>query len=77
MDNLNSLSQQSINRINVLVDKINATCDALMSALEFNTETVSTYNMTIVDRMNNNSEFIDLVAKNIIAMKTHLTELKE
>jgi len=77
MDNLNSLSQQSINRINVLVDKINTTCDALMSALEFNTETVSTYNMTIVDRMNINSEFIDLVAKNIIAMKIHLTELKE
>lgn len=77
MNNLNSLSPQSINRINVLVDKINATCDALISALEFNTENVSTYNTTIIDRMNINSEFIDLVTKNILVMKIHLTELRD
>lgn len=77
MDNLNWLSLNSINRINLLVDKINATCDALLSALEFNTETVSSYNMTIVDRMNTHSEFIDLVTKNILSMKIHLNELKE
>lgn len=77
MNNLNSLSPQSINRINVLVDKINATCDALISALEFNTENVSTYNTTIIDRMNINSEFIDLVTKNILVLKIHLTELRD
>jgi hypothetical protein len=77
MNTLNSLSSQSVNRINVLIDKINATCDALISALEINSEKVSSYNMTIVDRMNVNSEFIDLVVKNIISIKTHLGELKD
>ncbi len=77
MDSLNSLTPESINKINVLVDKINATCDALMSALDFNTESVSNYNMTIVDRMDMNSEFIDRVVSNIVCMKTHLSELKD
>lgn len=77
MNNLNSLTPASINKINALVDKINATCDALISALDFNTESVSSYNMTIVDRMNMNSEFIDKVVTNIIVMKTHLSELKK
>lgn len=77
MNSLNSLTPESINKINALVDKINATCDALLSALEFNTESVSSYNMTIVDRMNMNSEFIDKVVTNIIVMKTHLSELKK
>ena len=77
MNDLNSLSSASINRVNVLVDKINDTCDALLWALDFNTESVSGYNMTIVDRMNMNSEFIDSVVRNIIIMKTHLWELKE
>jgi hypothetical protein len=77
MNTLNSLSSQSVNRINILIDKINATCDALISALEINSEKVSSYNMTIVDRMNVNSEFIDLVVKNIISIKTHLGELKD
>ena len=38
MNTLNSLSSQSVNRINILIDKINATCDALISALEINSE---------------------------------------
>lgn len=77
MNNLNSLSSQSINKVNVLINKINATCDALISALAVNSEKVSSYNMTIVDRMNMNSEFIDRVVTNIVAMKSHLTELKK
>lgn len=77
MNSLNSLTPESINKINVLVDKINATCDALMSALDFNTESVSSYNVTIVDRMDMNSEFIDRVVSNIVSMKTHLLELKD
>ncbi|MCK9466775.1 MAG: hypothetical protein M0P94_00450 [Candidatus Absconditabacterales bacterium] len=76
MNNLNSLSPQSINRINVLIDKINSTCDALISALEINSEKVSTYNLSIVEKMNTSSEFIDLVVKNIISIKIHLGELK-
>ncbi len=76
MNSLNSLTPASINKINALVDRINATCDALLWALDFNTESVSTYNMTIVDKMNMNSEFIDRVVTNIISMKTHLEELK-
>jgi hypothetical protein len=76
MNNLNSLSSASINRVNVLVDNINSTCDALLSALELNTEKASGYNMTIVYRMNMNSEFMDLVVKNIESMKSHLAQLK-
>ena len=76
MNDLNSLSSQSINRVNALVDKINSTCDALLGALDFNTESASGYNMTIVDRMSMNSEFVDRVVTNIISMKSHLSELK-
>lgn len=77
MNNLNSLSSDSINRVTALVDKINSTCDALLSALEFNTEQASGYNMTIVYRMNMNSEFMDRVVTNIVSMKSHLNELKK
>jgi len=77
MNNLNSLSSESINRVNALVDKINSTCDALLGALEFNTEEASGYNMTIVYRMNMQSEFMDLVVKNIESMKIHLGQLKD
>lgn len=76
-NSLNSLSSSSINTVNALIEKINSTCDALMAALEFNTQTVSNYNMTIVDRMNINSEFIDRVVTNIIVMKSHLADLKK
>ena len=77
-NNLDSMSlAKSVDTVNALIDKINSTCDALMAALEFNTETVSSYNMTIVDRMNVNSEFIDRVVSNIIAMKKHLSDLKK
>jgi len=75
-NNLNSISK-SVDTVNALIDKINSTCDALMAALEFNTQTVSSYNMTIVDRMNVNSEFIDRVVTNIIVMKSHLADLKK
>ena len=75
-NNLNSVSK-SVDTVNALIDKINSTCDALMAALEFNSNTVSSYNMTIVDRMDNNSEFIDRVVSNIIAMKKHLSDLKK
>ncbi len=77
MNNLNWLTPASINKINVLVDKINSTCDALLSALEFNTEQASGYNMTIVYKMDMNSEFMDRVVTNIISMKSHLKELKK
>ena len=75
--NVNSMPlTKSVDTVNALIDKINSTCDALMAALEYNTETVSSYNMTIVQRMNFNSEFIDRVVSNIIALKKHLYDLK-
>ena len=77
-NNVNSMPlTKSVDTVNALIDKINSTCDALMAALEFNSNTVSSYNMTIVDRMDNNSEFIDRVVSNIIAMKKHLFDLKK
>ena len=76
--NVNSMPlTKSVDTVNALIDKINATCDALMVALEFNTESVSSYNMTIVQRMNINSEFIDRVVSNIIALKKHLSDLRK
>ena len=76
-NNLDSMSfVKSVDTVNALIDKINSTCDALLVALEYNSGTVSTYNMTIVQRTNINSEFIDRVVSNIIAMKKHLSDLK-
>lgn len=77
-NNLDSMSfVKSVDTVNALIDKINAICDALAFALEVNTETVSSFSMTIVQRMNINSEFIDRVVSNIIAMKKHLSDLKK
>lgn len=77
MDNsLNSIQSSSIDRVNALIDKINSTCDALLSALEVNSNSASSFNMTIVNRMNINSEFMDRVVTNIIVLKSHLMDLK-
>jgi hypothetical protein len=78
MDNkLNSIPSSSINVVNKLIDKINSTCDALLATLEFNSDTVSSYNMTILGRMNMNSEFMDRVVTNIIVLKSHLADLRK
>lgn len=77
-NNFNSVPlAKSVDTVNVLIDKINAICDALAFALEVNSQTASWYGMTIVDRMNINSEFIDRVVSNIIAMKKHLSYLRK
>ena len=68
---------KSVDTLNALIDKINATCNALIILLDINTETVSSYNMTIVQRMNFNSEFIDRVVSNIMALENHLSDLKK
>jgi len=77
-NNVNSMPlTKSVDTVNALIDKINATCNALIILLDINTETVSSYNMTIVQRMNFNSEFIDRVVSNIMALENHLSDLKK
>ena len=58
-----------------MIDKINETCNALISALEVNAESVWTYGWSVAHQIN--TEYIDLLIKNILKIKYHLLRLEK
>ena len=62
-------------KLSNLMDKINETCDALVSALEVNAESVGQYGGWIAHQIN--TEYIDLLIKNILKIKYHLFRLEK
>ena len=72
MESLNSI--QSNEKLSNLMDKINETCDALISALEVNAESVGSYGGWVAHQIN--TEYIDLLIKNILKIKYHLFRLE-
>jgi len=68
------LSSDSIGKINSLVEKINWTCNALLSALELNSMSVGVYGISVTEKLD--SEFVDRVVLNIMNLKNHLKDLK-
>ena len=58
-----------------LMDKINETCDALISALEINAEAVGQYGGWVAHQIS--TEYIDLLIKNILKIKYHLLRLEK
>jgi len=74
MENLNTTPSSS-NRITHLMEKINATCDALLSALEVNAQSVGTYGGGILQQFD--SEFVDRVVKNLLKIKLHTTKISK
>ena len=73
MESANSI--QSNEKLFNLMDKINETCDALVSALEVNAESVGQYGGWIAHQIN--TEYIDLLIKNILKIKYHLFRLEK
>ena len=72
MNSLDSVPS-STNRITQLLEKINATCDALLSALEVNAQSVGTYGGGILQQFD--SEFVDRVVKNLLKIKLHTAKI--
>ena len=73
MESSNSI--QSNESLAFIMDKINETCDALISALEINAESVGQYGGWIAHKIN--TEYIDLLIKNILKIKYHLVRLEK
>ncbi len=72
MESINSI--QSNEKLSNLMDKINETCDALISALEVNAQSVGEYGWWVAHQIS--SEYVDLLIKNILKIKYHLLRLE-
>lgn len=73
MESLNSI--QSNEKLSNLVDKINETCNALISALEVNAQSVGEYGGWVAHQIN--TEYVDILIKNILKIKYHLIRLEK
>ena len=73
MESLNSI--QSSEKLSNLTDKINETCNALISALEVNAESVGQYGGWVAHQIN--TEYVDILIKNILKIKYHLIRLEK
>ena len=73
MDSLNSI--QSSEKLSNLINKINETCNALISALEVNAQSVWEYSGWIASQIS--SEYVDLLIKSILKIKYHLLRLQK
>ncbi len=73
MDSLNSI--QSSEKLSNLINKINETCNALISALEVNAQSVWEYGGGVAHQIN--TEYVDLLIKNILKIKYHLLRLEK
>ena len=72
MESANSI--QSNEKLSNLMDKINETCDALISALEVNAQSVGEYGWWVAHQIS--TEYVDLLIKNILKIKYHLLRLE-
>ena len=66
---------QSNEKLTNLIDQISETCNALISALEINAESVGQYGGWVAHQIN--TEYIDLLIKNILEIKYHLVRLEK
>lgn len=73
MESSNSI--QSNEKLSNLMDKINETCNALISALEVNAQSVGEYGGWVAHQIN--TEYVDILIKNILKIKYHLQRLEK
>lgn len=73
MESVNSI--QSNEKLSNLMDKINETCNALISALEVNAQSVGEYGGWVAHQIN--TEYVDILIKNILKIKYHLIRLQK
>lgn len=62
-------------KLSNLIDRINETCNALISALEINAESVGGYSGWVAHQIS--TEYIDILIKNILKIKYHLLHLEK
>jgi len=73
MESVNSI--QSNEKLSNLMDKINETCNALISALEVNAKSVGEYGGWVAHQIS--TEYVDILIKNILKIKYHLIRLEK
>ena len=73
MESANSILSNE--KLSNLMDQINETCNALISALEVNAESVWQYGGWVAHQIN--TEYIDILIKNILKIKYHLVRLEK
>ena len=73
MESSNSI--QSNEKLINIMDKINETCNALISALEVNAQSVGEYGGGVAYKIN--TEYVDILIKNILKIKYHLFRLEK
>ena len=73
MESANSI--QSNEKLVNIINQINETCNALISALEVNAESVGTYGGWVAHQIN--TEYVDILIKNILKIKYHLVRLEK
>ena len=73
MESANSI--QSNEKLSSLMEKIDETCNALISALELNAESVWAYGGGVAHKIN--TEYVDILIKNILKIKYHLLRLEK
>ena len=73
MESANSI--QSNEKLSSLMEKIDETCNALMSALEVNAQSIGEYGGWVAHQIN--TEYVDLLIKNILKIKYHLFRLEK
>ena len=73
MESLNSI--HSNEKLSNIMDKISETCNALISALEVNAQSVWEYGGWIAHQIN--TEYVDILIKNILKIKYHLLRLEK
>ena len=73
MESVNSI--QSNEKPSNIMDKISETCNALISALEVNAQSVWEYGGWVAHQIS--TEYIDILIKNILKIKYHLMRLEK
>jgi hypothetical protein len=75
MENSLNISTNAVRSVTRLMDKVSATCDQLMGALEVSKDGVSSYG----SRISNNAmstEFVDRVVSYLLLLKKHMFDLR-
>lgn len=73
MESFNSI--QASEKLSNVMNQINETCNALISALEINAQSVGEYGWWVAHQIN--TEYVDILIKNILKIKYHLFRLEK
>lgn len=76
MENSINFSSNAVRSISKLMDKVGATCDQLIWALEVSKDGVSSYGVRITDNAMS-TEFVDRVVGYLLLLKKHMFDLRK